>query len=81
MLKQLLIISYVVLLAACTPTTSEVSGEFKVPKGLEDCKIYKMRDSSGKPIYVVRCPNSNTSATLIQKHNVTAAVIDNGTWL
>ena len=67
MRKQLVIIGLSLALTACQPSTSEVSADFRIPKGLEDCSFYKM--SSGgmsHNIVVVRCPLSSTAVQQTQ---------------
>ena len=62
MRKQVIIALLGLAVTACQPTTSEVSADFHIPKGLEDCSFYKM--SSGgvsHNIVVVRCPLSSTA--------------------
>ena len=62
MRKQLIIIGFGLTLAACQPSTSEVSADFRIPKGLEDCSFYEMSPSGLRgTVMVVRCPQSDTS--------------------
>ena len=62
MRKQLIIIGLGLTLAACQPSTSEVSADFRIPKGLEDCSFYEMSPSGlRRTVMVVRCPQSDTS--------------------
>ena len=83
MRKQVIIALLGLAVTACQPTTSEVSADFRIPKGLEDCSFYKM--SSGgmtRNIVVVRCPLSSTSVQQTQScgkgcsHNMQSAVTE-----
>lgn len=60
-MKHLIIIA-ALLIAGCTPETKEISANYVLPKGLEDCQIYEMSAPTAR-LYVVRCPNSTTSTT------------------
>lgn len=61
MKKSLLLIS-VLFLIGCEKYTTEISGDYVLPEGLADCKIYRLQNDGGGQIKVVRCPNSDTSA-------------------
>ena len=60
-MKQFIIIA-ALLIAGCTPETKEISSNYVLPKGLEDCQIYEMSATTAR-LYVVRCPNSTTNTT------------------
>lgn len=60
--KQLIIALVGLAVAACQPSTKEVSADFRIPKGLEDCSFYEMSPSGLKAtVMVVRCPQSDTA--------------------
>lgn len=58
----LLLIVVVAMLFGCTSSVGETTESWKLPKGLEDCKVY---DVGYKPnaitMTAIRCPNSTTS--------------------
>jgi hypothetical protein len=64
-----------VLVTACTPGTSEVTGKFALPEGLQDCKFYEMTSGVGG-FTVVRCPNSSTTTHRGGKGAWTTMTID-----
>jgi hypothetical protein len=69
------------VLSGCGADPSQSFVSNQVPKGFEDCAFGYMRDlnipgSAGK-LYMVRCPNSTTTATTSEKHPVTTVTIDN----
>ncbi len=57
-LMLLLVLS--LTLVSCTPSTQSKT-DIVLPSGLKDCKMFKLRDSWGDTIYVMRCPNSSVS--------------------
>ena len=60
-MKYILILLLVIGLTSCEKETTEVSGKFQLPKGLEDCTIYRLESEGGTTIYVTRCPHSDTT--------------------
>jgi hypothetical protein len=63
-------------LAACTPESKEITSSFVLPEGLKDCKAYVLKDGNIKILYVVRCPNSQTSTIKTGKHPVHVSVVE-----
>lgn len=61
MKKLLGMIMLSVLLSGCEPSTTEISNEYIMPPGLEDCKLYSMFGSGGQILYVMRCPDTTTT--------------------
>jgi hypothetical protein len=59
----------------CKPTAREDTGDFLLPKGLSDCRIYHLRDGTGISLNVVRCPNSSTSTTTSGKNSQSVVVV------
>lgn len=75
MLKILGVVIVGAMMVGCTPTTTEVSANFIMPRGLEDCQLYRMNNSDGTFIYVMRCPTV-TSTTRAGK-NPTYTISEN----
>lgn len=84
-MNKLLVIAAILALglAGCNPHTSEVSANFVVPRGLQDCQFYKMEPGGlSNSIMVVRCPRSDTATQQTQScgkgcsRNVRAAVTE-----
>ena len=69
------------LLTACNPGYEDKTADYSViPNELKDCKFYSVFDGMNS-ITVVRCPNSQTSTTWLQRSGKvttshTAVVID-----
>lgn len=66
MKQTFLAISLGLALTACSPsakTPSDFPDLLKQTVGFEDCKITQLQNSHGTVLYVVRCPNSNTSVS------------------
>ncbi len=61
-MKELALIA-ALLLAGCDAYTDDVSDRYQLPKGLQDCEVYRMTASRGKDLYVIRCPNSTTTTS------------------
>lgn len=71
-MKKLIIIA-ALLLTGCDSYTDDLSSRYDLPKGLEDCKVYRMTPSRGKDLYIVRCPNSVTGVSYREnKQNVSS---------
>ena len=56
--------------------SQDISGNFILNNDLKDCKISRLRSENGTFLHVVRCPNSQTTTTTVEKHQVTTAVIE-----
>lgn len=83
MKKILAIVLAVVALSGCEPSAKEVVMEV-MPKALEDCNVYEIKDRYNVTIRVMRCPNSTTSTNYTtggksKKHH-TNIVIDGETY-
>ncbi|AXN57888.1 hypothetical protein KASHIRA_02470 [Serratia phage vB_SmaM-Kashira] len=77
-MKKLLILVTAVLLSGCDPTTRDVSGTFAIPQELKDkgCTMYRMKNEYAEAIYVLYCPNANTTTQLQAKHPANGSVIN-----
>jgi len=79
-MKQLFVILGLTLaVSACAPTTktpNDFPQLLKQTEGFEDCKIAALSNSVGTVLYVVRCPNSNTSLARPGKHPIYTTVMD-----
>lgn len=63
------------MLTGCDFSSKEKTSSYTLPAGLEDCHIYRVTpDGMGKTLYVVRCPNSNTSTTYSSGKNDSTSV-------
>jgi hypothetical protein len=60
--KLAIILAAAIVLAGCDPTYREPANFSVVPPELSDCKVYWISNGY-EGLYVVRCPNSQTSAT------------------
>lgn len=64
-MKSKIVIGFVlaacVMLTGCEKKSENVSDSFNLSDGLRDCAIHKLQSSSGKTLYVVRCPLSETT--------------------
>lgn len=75
-MKRLLSAVLVLLvLVGCTPLGRDVTDEWILPDGLKDCRIYRLKNSSGLHLTVVRCQNSSTSVTTRSGKKVTHAEV------
>lgn len=72
-MKLFIAMCMLVVLSGCTPETYSTSG-FIMPREMEDCTLYKMRNGSGTVLYVVHCPHADTTTTLAGKHPSRATV-------
>lgn len=60
-MKYLLILLTAVLLTGCEDKAAEYSGtDVKLPNGLADCRTF-IATVAKHEVYVIRCPNSQTS--------------------
>ncbi len=75
--RFILVAAALLLIAGCAPASyEERTGEFLLPEGLKDCKIYRLQAGNGSIITVVRCPNSSTVTHRSGKSNQSSIVID-----
>ena len=51
------------LLTGCNPSTKEVSKDFVIPPGLNDCQFFDMTRAGGRKVIVVRCPHSDVTTS------------------
>lgn len=42
-------------------TTSDISNDYIMPRGMEDCQVFKMKSSTERDIFVVRCPTTTST--------------------
>ncbi len=70
-----LILLLCVALVACDEHTEEVSGKYKLPKELSDCKVFYLY-GEGQAITAMRCPNSSTSVVTGSKTKRKTIVVD-----
>lgn len=76
-MKKILIIAMIAI-SGCSyeKQSQDISGNFILNNDLKDCKINWIRSDRGSSLHVVRCPNSQTTTTTLEKHPVTTAVIE-----
>lgn len=65
------------MLSGCEETTKDATSAYKMPEGMEDCKVFYMSGKDGSNIIVVRCPNATTTTRSGKSTNVT--VVDGAT--
>ena len=65
------------MLSGCEESTKEATSAYKMPQGMEDCKVYYMSGKDGSNLVVVRCPNASTTTRSGKSTNVT--VVDGPT--
>jgi hypothetical protein len=60
-----MLVAIAVAILGCEQKSEEHTRNYDIPKGLEDCKIHKLKSPAVEMInlHVVRCPNSSTSTT------------------
>jgi hypothetical protein len=56
--------------------TIDISKIYDIPKQLSDCTFVRLTASWNASIVVVRCPNSVTTTTVLNKARTTTIVID-----
>ena len=67
---------FAIVTVACTPSYKQLDYPV-LPEELKDCKIFRINNSAGTFLYVVRCPNSSTSTTFHSgKSTTTTTVVD-----
>lgn len=64
-MKKLIVLLSVVLLSGCDAETTEISSKYALPDGLKDCTVYELNPSTGRLLYVVRCPHSDTTTNFL----------------
>ena len=65
------------ILSGCEKESHEKTSSYKLPVGLEDCKIYGLTNENGNYLTVVRCPLSATSTTYSNgKSTSTVSVVE-----
>lgn len=62
-------------LSGCEKETKDTTNNYVLPEGLQDCKIYNMRNTGGSNITVVRCPLSATSTTYSSGKTTASAMV------
>lgn len=72
MKKGLLLFLAVIMLSGCEPESKDIGGNYTMPEGLEDCHVYRLDPGLGKILYVVRCPNSQTTTSYTENKNTTS---------
>lgn len=77
--KKMLMIMISILamgaLSGCEKETKDTTNNYILPEGLQDCKIYNMRNTGGSNITVVRCPLSATSTTYSSGKTTASAMV------
>jgi len=76
MLMICLISISILSLSGCEKKSEDASSSFILPKGMEDCVIYKMNDDAGIIIYAIRCPLSTTTTTRLGKFSSQVVVTE-----
>ncbi|QOI71567.1 hypothetical protein pEaSNUABM47_00083 [Erwinia phage pEa_SNUABM_47] len=79
MKKLLAVLVLAFTITGCDGSAEDRTGNYTLPSGLQDCQIYRLAaDGIGKTLYVVRCPNSNTSTTFSSGKNNSTTVSNIG---
>lgn len=73
-MKKLIVLAFSVLLSSCF-SAKEVTEDYTLPKGLADCSVHQLGDTT-KRILVVRCPNSSTTVNAGSKSTNVTVVED-----
>lgn len=77
-MRKILMLLTVLLLTACNPATDETTSDYILPKGMENCKIFRLGAGTGKTLYAVSCPHATTTTTYQKDKNSSDSVaIDN----
>lgn len=83
MKKILITLLAVIALSGCEPSAREVIPEV-IPKELQDCRLYELKNRAGEYMKIMRCPNSTTSTNYTtggkSKTHHTDIVIDGTTY-
>lgn len=74
-MKKLLILAAIFALAGCSNNYKNVVFPVK-PKELDDCGFFRLENTKGQYLYVVRCPNSQTTVGTTGKSSQQVVVID-----
>lgn len=75
-MKKFVFIALSLLFSSCSSETLDISRKYDIPKDLNDCSFYLMRNNEGGAITVVRCPNSSTSTTTSGKYSRTVSTVE-----
>lgn len=75
-MKNICLALLIICLTACDNHSQNVTSNYSVPSELNDCKIFRVVNTSGNVLYVTRCPNSSTTTYVAQKNGVTTTVLD-----
>lgn len=76
-IKIMMLVAIATLLSGCEKEAKETTSKYTLPEGLEDCKIFKLRNDDGGVIVVTRCPlSSTTTAYTSGKSTESSTVID-----
>ena len=76
-MKRIIILALALCLSACgSNTTTEVTGGYALPKGLQDCAFYRLQSATELNVTVARCPNSVTTTVQQDKAQTTSVVVD-----
>lgn len=51
------------LLVSCEPYSTENTSTFALPRELKNCQIFKLSNTDGAQLTIVRCPNSFTGVS------------------
>lgn len=68
-------IAVLAMLSGCNPETVEKTGDYSLPSGLSDCKVWRLTSSGGGNLTAIRCPNSSTT-TIQPKHIPVTVVVE-----
>lgn len=75
-MKKFVYIAIALFLSSYSSETIDVSRKYDIPKDLNDCSFYLMRNDEGGSITVVRCPNSSTSTKTSGKYPKTVSTVE-----
>jgi hypothetical protein len=77
-MKNLFILSLIVLLSGCEADYETKTDSYKLPPELADCSVYQLSDKVGSAMKVVRCPNATTSSTYRSGKATKSSVVIDG---
>lgn len=76
-MKKIVLFALSIFLTSCgNPKTVKISGNYSLPKELNNCSIHYLSDGNLTNFIVVRCPNSSTTTTKLGKYQQTIAVVE-----
>ena len=62
-MKVLIILAAIALTGCYTANYNDTTGSYKLPKELNDCKVYSLQGEGSSPaITVVRCPTDTSTS-------------------